>query len=206
MRQQIHTLIVPGVSGSDEQHWQSKLEEKITHVSRVKQEWNLPILQSWIQNFVNSIEAIDIPIQIVAHSFGCLTTIAALSEYPHLHSKIKKMILVAPANPARFSKFGFSHGQHDNYSTYFKNIKLKIAGIMLISENDPWLNQADAEKLAQDWHLPTQNLGQVGHINVASGFGHFPQLTPHLLQQPFIPMQKQCYFYKNSPFFVSTCL
>jgi predicted alpha/beta hydrolase family esterase len=44
---------------------------------------------------------------------------------------------------------------------------------MIISENDPWLNFQDALQLAKAWKITPKNLGQVGHINVASGFGPF---------------------------------
>jgi predicted alpha/beta hydrolase family esterase len=45
---------------------------------------------------------------------------------------------------------------------------------MIISENDPWLNFEDAHNWQKLGKLDL-NLGQVGHINVASGFG-FPEI------------------------------
>ena len=52
---------------------------------------------------------------------------------------------------------------------------------MIISENDPWLAFDLAQQLSQIWQVPSRNLGQVGHINVASGFGYFPEIFDHLL-------------------------
>jgi predicted alpha/beta hydrolase family esterase len=54
---------------------------------------------------------------------------------------------------------------------------------MLISENDPWLNFEDAQCLAKAWKLNPVNLGQVGHINVASGFGSFPEIYDYLISE-----------------------
>jgi len=150
----IHTVIVPGVGGSEHAHWQSWLQRQLMSCSRVQQQdWNQPILQDWISAFVNTVRPIQNEIQIVAHSFGCLTTVAALAQHPELNQKIKNLILVAPANPARFGEAGFSRdSQH-------------------------------AKCLAKAWQLNPINLGQVGHINVASGFGPFPEIYDYLISE-----------------------
>ena len=180
----MHTIIVPGVGGSDYDHWQSWLQRQLMCCSRVQQhDWNHPVLSEWIQNFVNTVKNIEAPIQVVAHSFGCLTTVAALEQHPELAKKIKKLVLVAPANPQRFGDQGFARNSHNDYSAYFHQIKLKIPTEMLISENDPWLNFADAKKLAKSWNVKATNLGKVGHINVDSGFGPFPEIFDYLFSE-----------------------
>lgn len=180
----IHTLIVPGVGGSNDEHWQSWLQRQLMSCSRVQQQdWNRPILNDWIANFIDTIAAIQAPIQIVAHSFGCLTTVAALHQYPEINAKIKKLVLVAPANPSRFSKQGFAEDGVENYATYFHQFNIQVPTAMLISENDPWLNLIDAQHLAKSWNIKPSNLGRVGHINVDSGFGAFPELYDYLISE-----------------------
>ena len=86
----IHTVIVPGVGGSEYEHWQSWLQRQLRSCSRVQQtDWNMPILQEWIAQFVKTVSLHQESLQIVAHSFGCLTSIAALAEYPELAHRIK---------------------------------------------------------------------------------------------------------------------
>lgn len=178
----IHTIIVPGVGGSEENHWQSWLQRQLISCSRVEQQhWNLPILQTWVEAFIQTAQHIEDDLQIVAHSFGCLTTIAALAEYPQIASKVKNLVLVAPANPARFNALGFSGEQQENYSGYFQQLSIQVPCHLIISENDPWLNISDAQMLAQAWKLKPINLGAVGHINVASGFGPFPVIWNYLI-------------------------
>ena len=180
----IHTVIVPGVGGSEHAHWQSWLQRQLMSCSRVQQQdWNQPILQDWISEFVNTVRPIQNDIQIVAHSFGCLTTVAALAQHPELNQKIKNLILVAPANPARFGEAGFSRDSQQDYQRYFHQLKIAVPTTLLISENDPWLNFADAKCLAKAWQLNPINLGQVGHINVASGFGPFPEIYDYLISE-----------------------
>lgn len=180
----MHTIIVPGVGGSDYDHWQSWLQRQIVSSSRVQQQdWNLPVLRQWVKNFVKAVANVNEPIQIVAHSFGCLTTLSALHEYPELDKKIRKIILVAPANPSRFGDFGFARNSMNDYTAYFHRIHVKIPATMIMSENDPWLDYNDAIALAKAWNIRPINLGQVGHINVASGFGYFPEIFDYLIPE-----------------------
>lgn len=188
----MHTIIVPGVGGSDYDHWQSWLQRQLMSCSRVQQQdWNTPILSNWVSNFVNTLAQVKKPVQVVAHSFGCLTTVAALNQYPELSKQIKKVILVAPANPARFGDQGFARDSQNDYSDYFHHLKLKVSTELIISENDPWLNFEDAKRLAKSWNLNPHNLGQVGHINVASGFGAFPEIYNYMITEHSISLLNQ---------------
>ncbi|MGE8539513.1 MAG: RBBP9/YdeN family alpha/beta hydrolase [Acinetobacter sp.] len=180
----IHTLIVPGVGGSEYNHWQTWLQHQLSRCSRVQQhDWNRPVLQEWIAEFVKALQNIQDEVQIVAHSFGCLTSVAALAQHPELNAKVKKLILVAPANPARFGENGFARDSHSDYSHYFQQLQIQVPTTLLISENDPWLSYADAQLLAKAWKLKPINLGQVGHVNVASGFGPFPEIAQYLISE-----------------------
>ncbi|MDO4222983.1 MAG: alpha/beta hydrolase, partial [Acinetobacter sp.] len=74
----LHSVIVPGVGGSEAEHWQSWLQQVLPDTSRVQQQWQQPILPIWAENWKNHVQAIQRPMQIIAHSFGCLTTLYAL--------------------------------------------------------------------------------------------------------------------------------
>ncbi|RZF55783.1 alpha/beta hydrolase [Acinetobacter halotolerans] len=179
-----HTLIVPGVGGSEVQHWQSWLQQQLVSSSRIQQKyWDRPVLSEWVSQFVKTVAEIKSPIQIVAHSFGCLTSVAALAEHPELKAKVKNLVLVAPANPARFGESGFARHSLTDYKQYFYQLNIDVPTTLLISENDPWLNYVDALQLAQAWQLTPINLGPVGHVNVASGYGPFPEIFNYLLSE-----------------------
>lgn len=180
----VHTVIVPGVGGSDKTHWQSWLENQLQHRTRVQQQnWNKPILKQWVKELIKVIEATDDQIQIVAHSFGCLTSLAALNEAPELAQKVKKLILVAPANPKRFGANGFATDSIGDYQSYFYGLKAPVPTTMLISEDDPWFAFDEVNALAAAWKIKPINLGKVGHINVASGFGPFPEIFNYIISE-----------------------
>ena len=191
----VHSIIVPGVGGSEAKHWQSWLQQQLVSSSRVQQKhWDRPVLNEWVAQFVKTVAAVKAPVQIIAHSFGCLTAVAALAEHPELNAKVKNLLLVAPANPARFGESGFARHSVGNYQQYFHQLKLAVPTTLLVSENDPWLSYVDALQLAQAWQLTPINLGQVGHVNVAAGFGPFPEILNYLLpennRQPVKPMHQ----------------
>ncbi len=198
----LHTIIVPGVDDSNASHWQSWLAYKLSDSSRVVQEdWHKPVLNHWVQRFYQHVSQYHRPIQLVSHSFGCLTTIAALNQYPQLKQWVEQVILVAPANPARFSTTGFAERVSgndsstddayatDSYATDFLKYTLDFPTLLILSENDPWLDFDDALNYAKAWDVPYINQGLAGHINVESGYGAWWQLLDYLQvmqQQPFL--------------------
>ncbi|WP_240687715.1 RBBP9/YdeN family alpha/beta hydrolase [Alkanindiges illinoisensis] len=178
-------LIVPGVSGSEAQHWQSWLQQVLPDAERVEQQnWHQPILQQWVGQLVKALQQQNKPVQIVAHSFGCLTSIAALKQHPELASAVDSLILVAPANPERFSSTGLRQSGQASIAEFLPNAlagtSLPVPSLLIASQTDPWLDFESAKALASQWQSALVDLGNAGHINVASGFGAWPQLLPYL--------------------------
>jgi predicted alpha/beta hydrolase family esterase len=102
------------------------------------------------------------PVLVVAHSFGCLATVRAAANFA---APIAGALLVAPADPGRF-------GIPDEII----RCRLEAVSLVIASNNDPWLTPARALGLAQSWDSDYLNVGPVGHINVASGFGNWPEV------------------------------
>ena len=94
------TLIVPGLHGSGPDHWQSWFERKIAHCVRVVQsDWNTPNLPQWSAKLRRELNRVPGRVWIVAHSFGCLAAVQTAFDYGE---RISGLMLVAPADPARF--------------------------------------------------------------------------------------------------------
>lgn len=175
------TVIVPGVGGSEAAHWQSWLQQQLPNTIRVEQDnWNHPVLSIWVARFKQVIEHINEPVQIVAHSFGCLTSVAALAQFPALAQHVQVLVLVAPANPERFSESGVRKFGESGLITVLPQQALTIPTRLIASRNDPWLGFAQAQQLAQQWQAQFIDLGHAGHINVTSGFGAWPEILQHI--------------------------
>lgn len=156
------TLIIPGLRGSGEAHWQSWFELEIQNTERVNQaDWSQPDIDTWTQQLISAIDESKRPVWLVAHSFGCLAAASAIEKRA---KKVAGAMLVAPADP---EKFGIEH--------LLPNKPLDVQSIVVASTNDPWLTPLKATLWADRWGSRLINLGRVGHINVDSGFGPWPE-------------------------------
>ncbi len=156
-------LVMPGLHGSDHNHWQSAWETWYPEFHRVEQpDWESPDMESWAQRLIETAKATGSkrPVVVVAHSFGCLATVRAAALQPGL---ISGALLVAPADPARFS-----------VESRLLDSKLEIPTIMVASTNDPYLSLEGAELWANRWDSEMVTLNGAGHINVDSGYRNWP--------------------------------
>lgn len=156
------TLIVPGLSGSGPDHWQTWLERQLPHSVRVIQsDWEDPDLPRWSARVRRELNRAAGRVFIVAHSFGCLAAVQTAFDYREL---VGGLMLVAPADPDRFE-----------LDRVVPKHPLGVPAIVVASTNDPWMSFRRAAEWADNWGAEMINLGAAGHINVNSGFGSWPQ-------------------------------
>jgi predicted alpha/beta hydrolase family esterase len=162
----VTVLVVPGLHGSEDAHWQTWLEKTMPSARRVVQrDWSRPSLKEWCARLRDEIDASEAPVVLVGHSFGCLTIAETLiaglaSPTDDGHDRVAAALLVAPANPARFG-----------IDPERLRASLSVTSITVGSQNDPWMQFDDVRRIAQCWGSSLINLGNAGHINVAAGFG-----------------------------------
>jgi predicted alpha/beta hydrolase family esterase len=151
-------LIVPGLQGSGERHWQTWWQSKDRNAVQVSQDdWSTPDLNSWSNKLTQAVDESQGDVWLVAHSFGCL---ASLQVAPQRSDRIRGVFLVAPADPEKFSAPHLLH-QSD----------LPFPSILVASRTDPWLNFDKAKSWAKSLGSQFVDLGDAGHINAESGFG-----------------------------------
>ena len=153
-------LIVPGRGNSAPGHWQSFVENTLPNTRRVQQtNWDSPTLEEWSRNIDHAVRDLDHRPLVVAHSYGCLALAHAQIS---LETPIGAALFVAPADPERF---GLPLAEFTR--------PIRQPALVIASENDPWLSLEKAIFLADEWGTDCLNLGQAGHINIASGFGRW---------------------------------
>lgn len=151
-------LIVPGLNSSGPQHWQTRWERLYPAFERVEQErWDQPVLEVWSARLDRALRCSSRPTLIVAHSFGCLTTIHRAATVPR---NLIGALLVAPADPAKFG-----------VAEQVSGIKLPCPSIVVGSTNDPWMESRHAARWAKTWGSEFVNAGALGHINAESELG-----------------------------------
>lgn len=162
-------IIVPGLGGSEPEHWQSRLELSLPHAIRISGlDWDRPHLSAWTESLLRAIEKQPSSI-LIAHSLGC--ALIAHAALRHRYLPIAGAMLVAPADvdaspviPDSVSSFAGVPRQ-----------PLPFPSIVVASTNDPYMTASRARSFASAWGAQLVNIGGCGHINVASGFGDWPE-------------------------------
>ncbi|MDH7802153.1 MULTISPECIES: alpha/beta hydrolase [unclassified Rhizobium] len=163
------TLIVPGLNGSDEGHWQRHWLLDDPQAQLVDQEnWECPVLEDWLNRLEVALAATE-SAYIVAHSLGCLL-VANMASRP-VASKIRGALLVAPAHLDRVEAM---HPCIVRFGAY-PQAPLAFTSLVVGSMNDPYMNPEELACTAGNWGSDLVNLGSVGHINIAAGFGRWPE-------------------------------
>lgn len=163
------TLIVPGLNGSDEGHWQRHWLLEDSEAQLVDQQnWECPVLGDWLERLEAALAATE-SAYIVAHSLGCLL-VANMATRP-VASKIRGALLVAPAHLDRVEAM---HPCIVRFGA-FPRSPLTFPSLVVGSMNDPYMNPDELARTAADWGSDIVNLGSVGHINIAAGFGRWSE-------------------------------
>lgn len=174
------TLIIPGLDGSPQPHWQHWWALHEPGALLVEQDnWTQPTPEAWETQLAGAI--ITHPDSVlVAHSLGCILVARLLARWPQL--RVKAALLVAPADTTRDDRL------HPFVPTV--RARLPVPVTVVGSRNDPWMSFGQSAELAAHWGAELIDLGFAGHINVASGFGPWPggiALRNDLLRRAALP-------------------
>ncbi len=162
-------LIIPGYQNSDEQHWQTRWERKLSTARRVEQvAWSKPVREEWTQAVADAVNASERPPVLVAHSLGVA---AAVQAVPLFRRPVAGAFLVAPPDvederlrPKHLRTFG-----------PYAREPLPFPSIVVASRNDPYSSFEAAEDAAGAWGARFVDAGESGHLNGESGHGPWPE-------------------------------
>jgi len=175
-------LIVPGLRDHAPAHWQTLLEAELRALGRpVRGVPPMGRADLDCAKRVAAIEraacAIDGPLVIVAHSGGCIMVAhwARTTARP-----VAGALLATPPD--------FEEGLPEGYPTMQELLEsgwlpvprdaLPFPSIAALSRNDPLGRHERVAGLAHAWGSRSVELGDVGHLNPASGFGPWPRALP----------------------------
>lgn len=166
----IDTLIVPGLNGSPEGHWQRHWADRDPSAELVEQEnWAEPRLTDWLHALEARIEASAPGVILVAHSLGC-ALVRLLAARPAA-SHVGGALLVAPADLPALAELHPTVRDFAAAEAAGRDEALPFASILVASRNDPFMSFAGASRLAARCGSALVDLGQAGHVNIASGYG-----------------------------------
>ena len=164
-------LIVPGLRDPAEQHWQTLLAQRLPRACVVPPlgRDNLA-LQAHIDCIEHAAQDSEGPLLVVAHSAGA---IAVAHWALRTTRRVQGALLATPPDfdkplPAGYPTLAAlrEHGWLP-----VPRRPLPFPSIVAASRNDPLAAFSRVGELARDWGSTLVDLGPVGHLNPASGFG-----------------------------------
>jgi len=172
-------LIVPGLRDAVATHWQTLLEARLRaagrHVASVPPMGREDLdCARKVAAIEQAAQSIDGPIVIVAHSGGCIM-VAHWAQ--RMQRAVHGALLATPPD--------FERPMPEGYPTLdalraggwlpVPRTRLPFPSIVAASQDDPLADFDRVAVLARDWGGRLVDLGKVGHLNPASGYGEWPQ-------------------------------
>ena len=177
-------LIVPGLRDAVARHWQTLLEARLraaaTPVAGV-----LPMgredlsCSARVAEIERAAQAIEGPLVIVAHSGGCIMVAHWARQ---TRRAVRGALLATPPD--------FEKPMPEGYPTIaalraggwlpVPRERLPFPSIVAASRNDPLARFERVAELAHGWGSRLDDLGNVGHLNPASGFGPWPAADQYI--------------------------
>src|SRR4051812_11646977 len=170
-------MIVPGLRDHVEQHWQSLLAEQLPDSFLVppmgREALDCALRVELLQAAVDRAAG---PVILVAHSAGCIT-VAHWAHRSASAGQVRGALLAAPPDFEKAMPAGYPSADQLASGGWLPVPRkpLPFRSTVCVSRDDPLASFTRACELAVDWGGSLVDLGLVGHLNPASGFGPWPR-------------------------------
>lgn len=185
-------LIVPGLRDHVAQHWQTLLEARLRGEGRAVA--SVPPMGRLELGCTAKVEAIERaarsiagPVVIVAHSGGCIM----VAHWATLTKRaVHGALLAVPPDFERPMPDGYPTLEQLDAAGWLPVPRrpLPFRSIVGASRNDPLAGYDRVADLAAAWGSELVDLGEVGHLNPASGFGEWPRAEEFIARLSALPV------------------
>jgi len=170
-------LLVPGLRDHVAEHWQTLLQAQLPNARSVPPlEHDKLSRDARVVALDAALAAIEGPVILVAHSAGVMITVHWAAQH---RRKIRGALLATPADLESPMPAGYPDtatlAQHGWLP--IPRSPLPFPTILAASRNDPLATYQRAAEMASDWGSKLVDLGEVGHLNPAAGYGPWPRAT-----------------------------
>lgn len=165
---EVDIVLVPGVGGSPDGHWQRRWQAKLPNTIWVEQtDVQNPNVDIWTDTLLTAILHATRPVVLVGHSLGNHTISRVASKLTD--TKVRGALLVAVPNLHR--------SDASEQIKSFKDIQtdpLPFPSLFIASDNDEYCDLTAASDMASNWGSEFHVTPEAGHINIESGHGLWP--------------------------------
>lgn len=156
-------ITVPGLYGSDSEHWQSKWEAMFGYGRVELGNWHDPYPEAWEQELSNAVDASTRPVVLVGHSLGSILVARYLSRQSQ---NVAGAFLVAPTDieeacvPESAKRF-----------LPIPRARLPVPALIVATGCDPYLPLKKCRELASAWSASLCLLESGGHLGCDAELG-----------------------------------
>lgn len=169
-------VIVPGLRDHVPGHWQALLAAQLPNsVTVPRMPENKLSCPAWVDQIERTLAAVEGPVILVAHSGGVMM----LAHWAREHRRpIQGALLATPADLETPLPEGYPTMDALRLNGWLPvpRARLPFPSILAASTNDPLASYGRVAELAADWGSTLVDIGAVGHLNPAAGFGQWPQV------------------------------
>jgi uncharacterized protein len=180
-------LIVPGLRDRVAEHWQTLLAARLTRVREVPPMGRADLdCRKRIEAIEAEASLIEGPVIMVAHSGGTITVAHWASQ---THRPVLGALLAVPPDFEEPMPAGYPAVEELRSGGWLPvpRTPLPFPSIVAASRNDPLARFERVAELARCWGSRFVDLGNVGHLNPASGYGGWPAATSFIAELSSLP-------------------
>ena len=177
-------VIVPGLRDHVPDHWQTLLAEQLPgSVTVPRMAENRLSCAAWVEQIDQTLAGVAGPVLLVAHSGGAMMVVHWAQKH---HRPIHAALLAAPADlesplPDGYPTLEALLGKR--LASRAAGTRLPFPSIVAASSNDPLARFGRVAQFAADWGSRLVDIGAVGHLNPAAGFGEWPRAAQDLIRE-----------------------
>jgi hypothetical protein len=168
-------LIVPGLRDDVAEHWQTLLAARLPRVHCVPPMGRADLdCATKVAAIEREAQAVQGPLIVVAHSGG----VVMLAHWARMTRRaVQGALLAAPPDFEAPMPVGYPSLDDLRAGGWLPvpRQRLPFPSIVAASRNDPLASYERVVELARGWGSRVVDLGNVGHLNPASGYGPWPQ-------------------------------
>jgi predicted alpha/beta hydrolase family esterase len=143
-------LIVPGLGGSEEDHWQARWASRLATARVVEQdEWHAPTPEAWCGTIAAAVAAATRPVILIAHSLGVVASVEAVPRFTP--GVVRGALFVALPDVEE------APGLPDSVRAFapIPRDPLPFPSLVVASRTDPHCRYARADDFAHAWRAGT---------------------------------------------------
>jgi predicted alpha/beta hydrolase family esterase len=176
-------VLVPGLRGHVEDHWQTRLAASLPGTRTVPPLGRTDAgLRARVTLLDRVVQDVGGPVVLVAHSAGVLVTVHWAAEFAP--TSVVGALLATPPVLATELPPEYPSIAELRAAGWLPipRTALPFPSIVAASSDDPLGNPVRLRSLAASWGSTVHDLGAVGHLNGASGFGEWAEAVELIAQ------------------------